>query len=240
MTIALDGKLHAAPLDNPQRIMDIGTGTADIYKSAQIVGNDLSPIQPKCVSFEIDDVESDWTYTPASFDLIFSRYMLGSIQDWPRLFEQIFKALKPGGYIEILEPDSTLRCDDGSLTLESALLEWNKLFVDAAEISGRTLVGAPKYASWLEEAGFVDIKDAKLMLPNSPWPKDKRLKELGGYHMAALTESLQGLSLRLFSHFHKMTVPDIETLLARVRKDIMNKNLHTFYNLHSIVARKPT
>ncbi|KAF3917698.1 hypothetical protein AA313_de0209941 [Arthrobotrys entomopaga] len=183
------------------------------------------------LSFEVDDVESEWTYTAASFDLIYSRYMLGSIKDWPRLFEQAFKALKPGGYIEILEPDSILRCANDALKENSPLLRWNRLFVEAAEKAERSLVAAPKYQGWLEEVGFVDVKDNISMLPNSPWPKDRYLKELGGYHMAALTESLQGLSLRLFTHFHSMDVPEIEKLLAGVRKDIKNRGLHTYYNL---------
>ena len=47
------GNLHLAPLVNPKRILDIGTGTgiwaiemAEQYSDSEIVGTDLSPVQP--------------------------------------------------------------------------------------------------------------------------------------------------------------------------------------------------
>jgi methylase of polypeptide subunit release factors len=57
-TLALDGKLHTAPIDKPdksvQRILDVGTGTgiwavemAQLYPSAVVTGTDISPIQPR-------------------------------------------------------------------------------------------------------------------------------------------------------------------------------------------------
>lgn len=49
--LTLDRKLHLAPLQHPQRILDAGTGTgiwaidmADQYPAATVVGTDLSPI----------------------------------------------------------------------------------------------------------------------------------------------------------------------------------------------------
>jgi ubiquinone/menaquinone biosynthesis C-methylase UbiE len=51
--LLLDGRLHLNPLEHPQRILDLGTGTgiwaiemADQYPSASIIGTDLSPVQP--------------------------------------------------------------------------------------------------------------------------------------------------------------------------------------------------
>lgn len=48
------GQLHLAPLNSPQKILDLGTGTglwamdaADKYPSAEVIGTDLSPTQPK-------------------------------------------------------------------------------------------------------------------------------------------------------------------------------------------------
>ena len=73
----LDGELHTAPLKRPHRVLDIGTGTglwcvdfANTYPMAEIIGTDLSPIQPAWVpnncKFEVDDAEQEFTFRPAS------------------------------------------------------------------------------------------------------------------------------------------------------------------------------
>ncbi|KAH8600963.1 S-adenosyl-L-methionine-dependent methyltransferase [Bisporella sp. PMI_857] len=65
--MTLGGKLQLAPIgDSPQRVLDVGTGTgiwaidfADAYPSAEVIGLDLSPIQPQWLppnlTFHIDD-----------------------------------------------------------------------------------------------------------------------------------------------------------------------------------------
>jgi len=97
-----DGKLHRADIDlSAARILDLGTGTGlwcvdmgDQYPSAEIVGVDMTPTMkshvPDNVSFEIDDIEQPWTYDKP-FDYIHSRYMCGSIKDWPGLVKQCFE-----------------------------------------------------------------------------------------------------------------------------------------------------
>jgi hypothetical protein len=42
---------------------------------------------PPNVHFEVDDVEDEWP-PRRPFDLVHIRYMLGSIQDWPKLLRQ--------------------------------------------------------------------------------------------------------------------------------------------------------
>lgn len=69
--VQLDGRLHLCPLQDPQEILDIGTGTgiwaidmADQYPGCQVVGTDLSPVQPQWVPpncrFDVDDFELEW------------------------------------------------------------------------------------------------------------------------------------------------------------------------------------
>lgn len=48
----LDGELNAAPLEDPELVLDIGTGTgiwaldfADTHPDAQVIGTDVKPVQ---------------------------------------------------------------------------------------------------------------------------------------------------------------------------------------------------
>ena len=95
--------LHHCPLMNPERIIDLGTGTgqwviemADKYPNAEVTGTDLSPIQPSWVPqnvrFEVDDVEDTWTYPENHFDLIHEQLLLaGCLTDFKMFFRQAFR-----------------------------------------------------------------------------------------------------------------------------------------------------
>lgn len=101
MYIIYSGKLHLAPLTTPQRVLDIGAGSgiwcidfAEAFPSAEVLGVDLSANMPTFVPpnvrFEVDDLEDEWVFAN-SFDYIHSRYMAGSIKDWPNLMRQCYK-----------------------------------------------------------------------------------------------------------------------------------------------------
>jgi hypothetical protein len=67
----------------------------DEYPEAEIVGIDLSPIQPNWVPpnvrFQIDDAEAEWVYGSNTLDLVHARHMCMAIKDWPRLVGQAYE-----------------------------------------------------------------------------------------------------------------------------------------------------
>ncbi|XXH05334.1 hypothetical protein Hte_011760 [Hypoxylon texense] len=172
-TLMQDGKLFLAPIsDNVQNVLDVGCGPgiwaidfADQYPAAEVIGVDVSPTQPQWIppnlKFEHDDVSLPWTYKPDSFDFIHMRWLVGNIQDWYALYKEIFKALKPGGYFENKESSAIIISDDGTVTEDSALSQWGKVFNQGGRKSGRSfsVVEDDIQRKAMEAAGFVDIKE---------------------------------------------------------------------------------
>ncbi|WYZ46579.1 hypothetical protein EsH8_IX_000804 [Colletotrichum jinshuiense] len=97
-----DNQLCVCPKkDGAENVLDIGTGTgvwamdyADAHPEAKVVGVDLSPIQPGFVppncSFEIDDVEKEWTWS-VNFDFVLIRHMNSAIASWEKLLAQVYE-----------------------------------------------------------------------------------------------------------------------------------------------------
>lgn len=75
MKLVMDGRLHLSPFSRqhpPQKILDIGTGTGiwaiemgDQFPEAQIIGTDLSPMQPNFVPPNVRFFVED-SYVPMS------------------------------------------------------------------------------------------------------------------------------------------------------------------------------
>jgi SAM-dependent methyltransferase len=190
LLLLLDSKLHLAPIDDkPQRILDVGTGTgiwaidmADRYPSAEVIGTDLSPIQPKWVPpncrFEVDDAELEWMYPENSFDFVHARNIAQGISDWNKLTREMYKAVKPGGWAELAEVGTVFGSDDGSLKPDSPLLKGWRLFDEALIKLGRPMPDGNTLKKCLEDAGFVDVVVVPVKQPFGPWPKDKRCVSL--------------------------------------------------------------
>lgn len=67
----------------------------DEYPEADVLGVDLSPIQPSWVPpnvrFMVDDVEAEWMYPENSLDFVHARHMTSSLRNWPKLVSQAYK-----------------------------------------------------------------------------------------------------------------------------------------------------
>lgn len=170
--LTLGGSLSRAPLpDSPQRVLDIGTGTgiwaidfADTHPSAEVIGTDLSPIQPTWVppnlQFFVDDAEAEWSFSRNQpFDFIHARDLGGSITDWPKLIGQAYDHLRPGGWIELQEFEVTLKSDDDTLKLAPTLCEFLDKLHEASLAFKKPMNIAEMHGQRLVNSGFECVKD---------------------------------------------------------------------------------
>ncbi|KAI9829801.1 MAG: hypothetical protein M1826_005378 [Phylliscum demangeonii] len=250
VNITLDGRMHLAPIGpNPQRILDLGTGTGiwaiemgDLYPSAEIIGNDLSPIQPGMVPpnvrFIVDDMEDEWTYD-SPFDYIHCRYLAVAIANWPQLLRRTFQHLTPGGWAEFQDWDITYYCDDGSLKADSALVQWDRLCIDAAFKNGRHPNPGPELTTWMADAGFTNIHHEIFKLPLGPWAKEKKLKEVGMWNLLQIQQGMEAFTLAPLTRIMGWKVDEVQVLLANARKEMKDPKIHAYYNFHVAYGQRP-
>ncbi|KAG9229111.1 S-adenosyl-L-methionine-dependent methyltransferase [Amylocarpus encephaloides] len=244
------GKLHYAPVDNPHRVLDIGTGTGvwaidmgDEYPSAEILGIDLSPIQPDWVppnvKFMVDDAESPWLAKPNSYDFIHARHMVSSIKDWPKLLSEAYTATKPGGWVELQELRFQIQCDDNTMKDDYGVRKFLELVRDALAIFGVDVFTMTKNAQRLRDAGFVNIEEKIFKIPVGTWPKNRTMQTIGLYMRSVIYDGLQGISMGPLTRAMKWTPEEVEVFLVSVRKELLDSSTHSYLPFHIVYGQKP-
>ncbi|KAF2141605.1 uncharacterized protein K452DRAFT_287555 [Aplosporella prunicola CBS 121167] len=253
LKLMLDNKSFMCPIKEEQlskgRILDVGTGTgiwaiemADNYPDAEVIGNDLSPVQPTWVppnvKFEVDDVESPWTHAKP-FDFVFCRYMDGAISDWPALLRNTFEKTRPGGWAEYQAFDTHYKSDDGSLGPDSSINKFVATMEMGCEKLGKELYPGPGLEGWFKEAGFVNVGVHSFKLPLGPWAKDRKLKEVGMFNIMQVLDGMEAFSYRLFMSALGWSIEEVQVFIAKAVQEIKSKNVHSYYTFYVVYGQKP-
>ncbi|KAL6364728.1 hypothetical protein LRP88_00700 [Fusarium phalaenopsidis] len=228
-TLTLGGKLYLSPI-------------ADEHPETEVIGIDLSPIQPTFLpanlSFQVDDLEDEWTYS-YKFDFIYGRMLVGSIGDWPKFFKQSFDNLNPGGWIECQDITFPAECDDGTLKKGSYIDQWSSLMIESTNIFGRGAQSAKKYKQQMIDAGFVNVTEVIYRWPTNRWPADPYYKELGFWCCHNIAGELSGLSMALFTRALGWSSEQVEVFLTKVRTDMKDRRIHAWWPIHVVYGQKP-
>ncbi|KAE9381991.1 S-adenosyl-L-methionine-dependent methyltransferase, partial [Stipitochalara longipes BDJ] len=247
-TITLDGKLYLAPVNpNIRSILDIATGTgiwaieiAKRFPKAQVVGTDLSPIQPddlpKNCRFEVSDAELPWPFTD-KFDFIHGRALLACFRDPRYVFSEAFKSLAPGGYVElqdVVQPYFFL----GEHSQSSNLHRWSELTCEGSAKIGRSWTNVPNYKRWMEELGFVDIVERDFYWPSSRWAEGEYYKKIASIYSKNMCNGVEGMSLKVMGSLG-WTAEEVRSFMAEVRKDFCDVDVFAYVIVKVVYGRKP-
>ncbi|KAL9037882.1 MAG: hypothetical protein Q9180_003470, partial [Flavoplaca navasiana] len=222
LKILLDEKLLLCPVQNPGRVLDVGTGTG------------IWAIEvPPNVKFEVDDCEEPWTFRE-KFDVVHARYLAAAIADWPKLVSQAFQFTKPGGYSEFQDYDLVYYSEDGTLTNDLPIQKWITTLLEASRDFGRNPCPGPLLAQHMRDAGFQNVQERKYKIPIGPWAKDKHLKTIGAWNLVQIEDGLEAFTLRLFTQILGWKSEEVQVLLANVRKDLRNPKIHAQFDLYDL------
>ncbi|KEZ41786.1 hypothetical protein SAPIO_CDS6767 [Scedosporium apiospermum] len=233
MTLALKGEFYLAPIDRSkiEKALDIGTGGglwavdfADDNPNVEVIGTDISPVQPQWVPpnlrFEIEDFTKEWTFAPESVDYIHLRWLLGSVADWDAFFKEAARTLKSGGIVESHEPQCHIESEDGSVKEDSALAKWGPMFVKAGESWGRPFDIIDKGSDWrlAQECGVEGI---------------------GRHSGEAFKRDLEGYALVAAAEGMGWDKEHTQVYAASLRKELADRNIHPVFRHRIVWGRKP-
>ncbi|KAN0112548.1 S-adenosyl-L-methionine-dependent methyltransferase [Hyaloscypha variabilis] len=252
MLLALDGKLHVAPIEDMagglHNVLDVATGTgnwaidfANAYPSVNVVGTDLSPMHPEYIPencrFEINDAEDDWLFS-TPFDYIHGRALITCFRSHHTVFTHAFKALRSGGYLELQDCDLPLRFIDDSGN-GTALELWSQRFMAGGAALGKDLTRGRRYKEILEEIGFVNVVEKRTQFPIGTWAVGKKMKTLGAWMRMDMLAGLQAMSMAIMTRGLGMTSEEVEKHLVDVKLEIESNKLHAYFPVVLVYGRKP-
>ncbi|KAI1379690.1 S-adenosyl-L-methionine-dependent methyltransferase [Hypoxylon crocopeplum] len=246
-------QLHFAPIgENPQEIIDVGTGTGiwaiemgDTYPGANVLGVDLSPIQPQWVPpnvrFMVDDVESPWLHPQNHFDYIHSRHTIMAIKDWEGLLRTSHEHLKPGGWMELQEIHHFPMSSNNSLTRDHPVAQYWKYVDEGLESLGVNFRFSDegRIATLMRQCGYVNVTQRVFHIPIGTWPKNKTLKSVGLYWKTILLDGIQAIALGPMTRGLHWRREQVETFLVSVRRGYHDNSMLLYMPLVCVYGQKP-
>ncbi len=168
---------YLAPLDRPASVLDVGAGTGqwayDLgaeFPQALVVGLDLVPSKKggpanyRCVKANLLD---GLPFADDRFDFVHQRLLVAGIPVvcWPTVVADLVRVTRPGGWVELVEPDAVIQpAGPSTARLFELLMRLTRSRdLDSTGIVFRSL------DEYLRRAGSVDVERRPMEIPIGEW-----------------------------------------------------------------------
>jgi hypothetical protein len=108
--------------------------------------------------------------------------------------------LKPGGWYEQIEYAVRWSADDDSIPKGHVFDRWGDVFEEAGEKMGKTFKILDQQKQFLlDHGGFTNVTEQRYKMPVGPWSREKKLKEVGRWHLLECYEGIEGWSMAMLT-----------------------------------------
>ncbi|KAI8336798.1 S-adenosyl-L-methionine-dependent methyltransferase [Chlamydoabsidia padenii] len=224
-------------------IVDVGTGNgiwamemANQYPAVQVVGLDLLDQQqngPSNLRFcQCDVVGEPWPMDDNTVDFIFQRSMNNSVKkvEWSTLLMEMYRVLKPGGSIELVEPDFW-RHNPGPV--QQAL---DSFIQEQCHLNGLDFYLTNAMDGLIKDAGFNLVDKRTMDIPLGEWPTDQELKQFGFINKEAQKALLKN-NRDIYIKEWGLSGTDFDLAVQEVLVEFDEH--HSFTRFHCWVVQKP-
>ncbi|GAB7359931.1 hypothetical protein MBLNU230_g7457t1 [Neophaeotheca triangularis] len=269
LTQTKNGALHSAPFaptnaagdGSGLKVLDVGCGSgiwciqmAAEYPGAQVVGMDVSPIQPTNkpanVDWLVQDMEEQsWPFPQEHFDMVHLSLVHGCVADWDKFMRKMLSFVRPGGWLEHQEYSLCrlylLDESGGRVPLPEKIeelppiLRWGRLMEKAAEKRGRALQLGPLLKDFHRDAGLQRVSEDIYPMPCGTWPSDPKKRELGTHFLLQTLGGVEGYSMIMFTKALGWSVEDTNAYLEEVRRDARDDSMRKVLDFHVVYSQKP-
>lgn len=200
------------------------------------------PSSPSFNPYTLDPDEQPGWHFSHPFDLIHLRNCKGTFAYWEDVYAEIYKNLAPGGWVEVADFELVLPTMINATTPSPGSEEPAPGYTDGAPLptirklylammeasfkSGRPLGTFYMHPTYLEDAGFKDVRTTYVNVPIGQWPEDPEQKKIGKMFLVVFYESLEAHLLRLLTKWGDKdkvwTVEEVLEEVERGKREIMD------------------
>lgn len=119
--------------------------------------------------------------------------------------------------------------DNGTLTEDSPLAKWGRLIVEASAKLKQNSNNPTSYASWMEDAGFINIQTVVHKWPTNQWPDSEEAKLKGLWNLYNLLSRLHEFTRVLFVKVLGWDLSNVDALIDEVKAELQNEKVNAYW-----------